>query len=87
MSVFSYNENGQTFWRYYINIRSKRNPQIRLQRIRGGFKTQKEAEKEERTQFVQVTSEIARLENQGFTWDSIIQRWSDFHELYGSHRY
>jgi hypothetical protein len=34
MSVFSYNENGQTFWRYYINIRSKKNPQIRLQRIR-----------------------------------------------------
>lgn len=87
MSVFSYNENGQTFLRYYINIRSKKNPQIRLQRMRGGFKTQKEAEKEERTQFVQVTSEIARLENQGFTWDSIIQRWSDFHELYGSHRY
>ena len=87
MSVFSYNENGQTFWRYYINIRSRKNPQIRLQRMRGGFKTQKEAEKEERIQFVQVTSEIARLENQGFTWDSIIQRWSDFHELYGSHRY
>lgn len=87
MSITFYEENGQTFWRYYLNLRSKKNPQIRLQRRQGGFKSQKEAEKEERFHFVRMSSEIASLEAQGCSWESVIQRWSDFNELYGSHRY
>jgi len=87
MSVFSYEEDGQILWRYYLNLRSKKNPRIRFQRLQRGFKTRKEAEKEERFQFVQITSEISRLEAQGCSWESIIDRWQEFQELYPSPRY
>jgi integrase len=86
MSILSYEENGQTYWKYYLNRRSKKNPRIRLQRMQRGFKSRKEAEKEERFQLVQITSEIARLESQGCSWESIIDRWSQFNELYPSAR-
>ena len=46
MSILSYEENGQTYWKYYLNRRSKKNPRIRLQRMQRGFKSRKEAEKE-----------------------------------------
>ena len=55
MSILSYEENGQTYWKYYLNRRSKKNPRIRLQRMQRGFKSRKEAEKEERFQLVQIT--------------------------------
>ena len=43
MSILSYEENGQTYWKYYLNRRSKKNPRIRLQRMQRGFKSRKEA--------------------------------------------
>lgn len=87
MSVFSYEESGQIFYRYYVNLRSKKNPRIRIQRMQKGFTSRKEAEKEERFQFLQASSEISRLESQGSTWECIIDRWEQFHELYPSPRY
>lgn len=54
MSVFSYEESGQIFYRYYVNLRSKKNPRIRIQRMQKGFTSRKEAEKEERFQFIQA---------------------------------
>lgn len=62
MSVFSYEENGQTLWRFYLNLRSKKNPRIRVQRMQKGFLSRKEAEKDERLQFIQISSEISSLE-------------------------
>ena len=87
MSIFAYEESGQTLWRYYLNLRSKKDPRIRFQRMQRGFKSRKEAEQEERFQFRQITSEISRLEAQGSSWEHIIDRWEAFHTAYPSQRY
>lgn len=87
MTVWSYEENGKQFWRYYINLRSSQNPSIRLQRRGAGFETQREAEKEERRLALDLTAQIARLEAKGCSWGSIIDRWESYQQLYPSRRY
>lgn len=87
MALYEYKENEQNLWRFYLNIRSKRNPRIRLQRRGAGYSTQSEADHGERKALIQMTSELARLESVGSTWSDIVERWERFHEMYPSHRY
>ncbi len=84
MAVFEYDENGTVLWRYYLNIRSKVNPRIRLQRRGAGFTAKKQAQDTERKELLALVSEIARLETQGSTWGDIVARWELFHTHYSS---
>ena len=83
----SYEENGKTLWRFYINKRSNLNPSIRLQRRWEGFETLREAEKEERKQLAEICAEIARLELQGSDWETVIDRWESYQKLYPTRKY
>ncbi len=48
MAVLSYEKNGETLWKIYINLRSKVDPTIRVQKLLIGFKNKAKAETEER---------------------------------------
>ena len=87
MALFEYVENEQNLWRFYLNLRSKRNPRIRLQRRGAGYSTKKIAVDAERKTFLQMVSEVARLESEGSTWGEIVERWERFYEMYPSQRY
>jgi len=87
MAVTSYEDNGKTLWRYYVNKRSALNPSIRLQRRGAGFETRKEAEKEERRQLLELTAQVVRIEVQGCSWGVVIDRWESYQTLYPSRRY
>lgn len=87
MSIYEYEENGQKLWRYYLNLRSKRNPRVRIQRRGAGFTSRKQAEDIVKRLNLQMASEVARLESRGLTWEDIIDRWEQFHELYQTEKY
>ncbi len=87
MSVFEYTKDGQSYWRFYLVIRSKLDPRIRLQRRAAGFSSAKDAEQAERKLIVQLSYELTRRENMGLTWEDVIHKWQSFHELYPSVRY
>lgn len=79
MTVKSYfNENQETLWMAYVNVRSKTQPEIRVQRKTTGLKTQLLAEKEETLLIRDCEREIAQREAQGQTWESVVEVW----ELY-----
>jgi integrase len=87
MAIFEYEENQKKMWRFYLQMRSKIKPQIRLQRRGAGYSSKKLAEEAERRQFVQIVSEVTRLESVGSTWGDVVERWEAFHELYPTQKY
>ncbi len=79
MAVQQYQiSSGETLWKVYVNVRSKITPSLRTQRKQLGFKTQKEAEREETKLVRECERELAEKESKGSTWESVIDRWESF---------
>ena len=87
MGVNSYEKNGKVFWKVYIDIRSRQNRQLRLQKRLSGFETEKEAQIEDRRQLRELTARLSCLEGKGMRWRDVIDRWETYQELYPSGRY
>jgi len=75
MSVSSYEKNGKTLWKIYINIRSQENPAIREQKLVAGFETEKAALAEEKKLVREITEKLVKRAAQGHTWAAVIQMW------------
>jgi integrase len=75
MAVRSYEENGKILWGVYVNIRSRENRNVRIQRRQTGFKTQDAALEVERQILDDGYRKIARLERQGAKWENVVKRW------------
>ena len=75
MAISSYEKNGKTLWKVYINLRSKNNPTIRAQKLVLGLETEKAALAEEKKLLRQLTENLAKQEGQGLTWETVIGRW------------
>lgn len=75
MAVSSYEKEGKTFWRVYLNLRSKNNPTIRVQKLVVGIESEKAAVSEEKKILRLLTEEISRLEGYGLTWEAVVDRW------------
>lgn len=79
MSVTSYTaDNGETLWRVYVNVRSKTHPGTRAQRKLVGFKTQREAEREEIKLIRECEREIIEKEAQGSQWGSVVEAFEKY---------
>ena len=79
MAVNSYAaDNGETLWRVYVNVRSKTSSAIRAQRKLGGFKTQREAEREEIKLIRECEREILEKEAQGSEWGSVVEAFEKY---------
>lgn len=87
MAIFEYEENGQKLFRFYLNLRSERNPRVRLQRRGAGYTSKRDVQDAERRMFLQMSSEVVRLESVGSSWRDIIERWEALQELYPTQKY
>lgn len=75
MSVSSYEKDGKTLWRVYINIRSKNDPAIREQKTVTGLESEKAALTEERKLYREVTDKLMKRASDGLTWEEVLGRW------------
>jgi len=76
MAISTYNsENGEDLFKVYVNVRSKTNYSLRIQRKLIGIKTKREAEREENRLIRECERELATKESQGTSWGDLIERW------------
>lgn len=75
MAISSYEKSGRTFWKVYLNLRSRENSKIRVQRRILELSSEREAIAEEKKLLRELTSELAKLEGKGITWEDVIGRW------------
>lgn len=75
MAISSYQKGGKTFWKLYVNVRSKVNPKLRVQRRIFDLNSEREALAEEKKLLREMSFELAKLEGRGLTWDEVIGRW------------
>ena len=75
MSVSSYVKDGKTFWKVYVNIRSKENVSIREQKLVLGIETEKAAISEEKKIVREITEKLMKRASQGYTWGAVVNAW------------
>ncbi len=75
MSVSSYEKDGKTLWRVYLNTRSKTDPTIREQKLVVGLESKKAALTEEKKLYREITEKLMKRTSQGMTWEQVIDRW------------
>lgn len=75
MAISQYTENGENFWSVYVNVRSKDNPRIRVQKRIKRLKTQGAALQEEKKVLRLLTEEVSKEEQRGQTWQELVDSW------------
>ena len=75
MAISAYEKEGKTLWSVYINLRSKKDPKIRLQKRVSDLESEEAAKAEEKRLIRKLSERIGRRENEGSTWESIIGKW------------
>ncbi|OIQ17218.1 MAG: hypothetical protein BM556_13475 [Bacteriovorax sp. MedPE-SWde] len=75
MGISSYDKNGQTFYRVYVQERSSKDRSIRVQRSKAGIDSYAEARREEKKLTKRVFELVASIEAKGITWKELIHRW------------
>jgi len=75
MAISEYSENNEQLWSVYVNIRSKLNPKIRVQKRIKGLKTKSAALHEEKKTLRLLTEEISKKEQRGYTWLDLVDAW------------
>lgn len=87
MAVSSYDKDGKTLWQVYIDIRSRKDRRIRVQKRLIGFDSEKAAISEEKRLLRELSEKVTNLESKGLKWRDIIDQWVRYQELYPSKRY
>lgn len=87
MAILSYEKNGKTFWQVYIDIRSRMDRTIRVQKRVNGLESEKDAKNEEKKLLRVLSGQLAALEAVGPKWEDLIDRWVRHQELYPTGRY
>lgn len=75
MAITRYEQDGKTLWKVYLNLRSKVNPTIRVQKRILELESEKAAQTEEKKLLRELSEKLAKLEGQGLTWNDVIERW------------
>ena len=87
MAISSYEKDGKVFWKVYIDIRSRKDRTLRVQRRIMSIESERAAQNEERKLTRELTERLAELEASGQKWDQVIDSWTLHHELYPSSKY
>ncbi|MGK5086516.1 site-specific integrase [Bdellovibrionota bacterium FG-2] len=87
MAVSSYEENGKTYWQVYVDIRSRKDRRIRVQKRINGLTSEKEALAEEKKVLRELSEKLSTMEAQGLKWRDVIDRWGRYQEIYPTKRY
>lgn len=75
MAITSYEKNGKILWKAYVNLRSKDNLAVRVQRRRLDLKTEAAAIAEEKKLIKLVTEELLKQEGRGLEWCEVVNLW------------
>ena len=75
MAYSSYEKNGVTFWKVYVNLRSKIDPKIREQKVVPDLTSELAAKKEEKKVLEELSARIARREGFGRQWGEVVDEW------------
>ena len=76
MAIKTYTENGQQYYKVYVNYRSPIDQSKRVQKHASRLKTEAEARREERKLLQEAIREVERMDGRGFTgrmlspWDA-----------------
>ncbi len=66
---------GETRWKVYVNMRSKQNPTLRIQRKIKEIASLKEAEREEFRLIRECERELQKQETKGETWGTLVEKF------------
>src|SRR4051794_22775291 len=86
MAITKYEKNGKTFWRVYVDFRSKKDPKVRVQKRLNNLGTEREARIEEKRLILTLSEQLSKCESQGLSWARVIERWVRQQELYPTKR-
>lgn len=75
MSITEYTENNEQLWKVYVNIRSKTNFALRLQKRINGLKSKASALQEEKKTIRSLSEKITEIEQRGVKWRELIEEW------------
>src|ERR1035437_6097823 len=76
MSIQTYQtEIGETRFQVYVNVRSKENLTVRIQKRSKGFKTEAEARREESKLLREAEREVLGKESLGSSWGNVVDHW------------
>ncbi|MGE4107737.1 MAG: tyrosine-type recombinase/integrase [Bacteriovoracia bacterium] len=83
MAVSQYEHNGHVLWQAYVDVKSSRRPNLRLQRRMRGLASEQAAIQEEKKLHLELSKQVAKLELKGATWEEIIDDWEHDKLTYG----
>lgn len=73
--IKQYQANEEVLWMVYVNIRSKDQPDVRVQKRTYGLKTEAAANAEEKRLYKELTQLLLQKCVKGRSWDSVLGRW------------
>jgi len=77
MGIKSYRKDEKMLWRVYVNVRSKENPALRVQKNVSGLESKAEAMRAEKQLLAEAALAIGKKEGKGATWRMVCEngRW------------
>lgn len=79
MAIISYvDSSGDSYYKVYVNVRSKIDKNIRTQRKAKQIPNRREAARLERELLRDCEREISERESRGQSWKALVESWSDF---------
>lgn len=75
MGIKSYRKDEKVFWKVYINVRSKENSALRVQRTISGIESKSAALRIEKQLIFEASKNVGIKEGKGALWKTIFQKW------------
>ncbi len=75
MAIIEYKKRDRTFYKVYVQCRSKIGVRIRLQKVLYDLDSLTVAKKEEKRLIKELAEKLAKIEGKGLLWSEIIYRW------------
>jgi len=77
MAITQYEKDGTALWKVYVNLRSKVDPSVRVQKHLLDFKSEAAARSEEKRLIKLLTEKLLQEEGRGSHWEYLIERWEE----------
>lgn len=87
MSIQQYQKDGVALWRVYLDLRSRKNPRIRVQKRINAIESEQKAIAEEKRLLRELTQRMTQEEQKGSTWGDVIDKWLRQQTLFPTRSY
>ncbi|MBD66271.1 MAG: hypothetical protein CME62_13755 [Halobacteriovoraceae bacterium] len=75
MAINSYEKDGKQLFKVYVNVRSKNNPKLRVQKTVSDLKSLSLARREENRIYLELGKKILEMEGRCDSWEVVIEKW------------